>query len=160
MAQIGNVHPDSLVPAWHAARQLTPEETETVGRILRDEIPDYIAEREVAEINAWLERLPPIPPRRADRIQWVLTLEGQEASDFFNMEDARKSLGRLRRAIRERDYRTALYALTGPRRVDDKPDLLSALRPAWTQELQAIREALDARYDDAIDAAVKAAAQG
>lgn len=158
MAQIGNVHPDDLLPAWHAARQLTPEETEAVGRILRDHLDAYLAERESMDVAAWLERLPPIPPRRAERVQWVLALEGQDAIDFFNMEDARKSLLRLRKAARKRDYRTALRLLTHPLRSDGKPDPLAAHRPAWVQELQAIRKAMADRYDNAIEAATEAAA--
>lgn len=46
MAQVGNQHPDKLVPYWHAARQLTPAEAEAVGRIMSEQAERYIAERE------------------------------------------------------------------------------------------------------------------
>jgi hypothetical protein len=154
MAQIGNQHPDKLVPHWHAARQLTPAETETVGRIMAQHLPAHIADNE-AMIGQWLDRLPPIPPRRADRLEWSMKLE--DSHYMHNADMTQQHVSALKSAMRRGDMRTLLRLMTDSVPFTPRPKL-GDLRPEWRRELQAIRDALETRIDDALEAAVAAKA--
>lgn len=150
MAQIGGIHPDNLVPYWHAARQLTPSEGEIVGRIVHQYAPAVIEERKQM-IQEWLELLPPIPPRRSDRLKWALELENGHRYD--NAEAERRFVSRLDKALRGHDLVTALALLTDERPYVPNPRV-GDLRPEWRRTLQGIRDALETRIDDALERAV------
>lgn len=156
MAQVGNQHPDKLVPYWHAARQLTPAEAEAVGRIMSEQAERYIAERETM-VAEWLERLPAIPPRRSERDKWSLELPSDVSSYYYNFVQANAHVSAVKSAIRAGDLRKLLRLVT-----DSQPFVphqkLGDSRPAWQRTLQGIRDSLEARIDDALEAAAMAKA--
>lgn len=156
MAQIGNVHPDSLVPYWHAARQLTPEEAEIVGRITVVRAPEHITDRE-RDLVWWLEDLPQIPPRRADRVRWSLALTSDDSMRWYSYEGERKHLNALKAALREHDLRMLLRLMTERRPLEPKHPSHDT-RPEWQKQLQAIRDSLEKRIDDALEQAAQAKA--
>lgn len=162
MAQIGDVHPDDLLPAWHPAHRLTPDEIATIGRVLAEHGDTIVGEYE-ERIKLWLENLPPIPPRRADRSQWEKSLTGLEASNYYNMTHERTLLADLKSSWQTGKYLRVLLMLTVTPEADandmvHKDPHLARLRPQWRKDLQAIRNAYEARLDDAKEKAVAEAA--
>lgn len=162
MAQIGNVHPEDLVPWWHASRQLTPQETETIGRIISQQHDTLVAGTE-DNLEQWLHSLPPIPPRRADRLEWSFNLEGRHGGDVHAVDSSRRHLRAIREALLEHDALRLLLLFT--HRVNNRPpvspdrqrqlDVMESLTPLWRRELQAIRDAYETRIDDALEKAVQ-----
>lgn len=156
MAQIGGVHPDKLLPWWHPALHLTPEEIEAIGRIGTVRLPERIKEEEF-DLSFRLEGVPPIPPRRQDRHEWERSLTRDQSMRLYEYRGQVKDIAAMKKALASKDAKSILYVLTRSAPLSQR-ELALDLRPAWVKELQAIRDAYERRIDDAIEQAVQAKA--
>jgi len=141
MAQYGDRHPDDLLSSGHAARQLTPEETETIER----HAEEWISSNENM-IGQWLHQLPQIPPLPADRRQWAAGLPDRERVVYEDLEATRTHLKPIEAALDRQEYRLLLDLLT-----QAKPgDVERAVR----KDLYDIRDSVEQRLADATAAVI------
>ncbi|MEV7770505.1 hypothetical protein [Kitasatospora sp. NPDC086791] len=107
MPQHLGVHPDDLLPAGHAARQLTPDEIQVIA----EQAETWIDDNEIHLAQA-LFRLPQIPADPAERPAWAASLSAQHHALYEDVESLRTHLKYLRAAQGRGDWWTLLEALT------------------------------------------------
>lgn len=141
MAQYGNRHPDDLLPAGDAARQLTPDEIQTI----HDYAEQWLASND-AMVGQWLHQLPQIPPRPAERRVWAAGLPDRERGMYEDLEVTRAHLRPIEAALRCGDYRLLLDLLTQGRPGD--------VERVVRKGLYDIRDVAERRLGDAVMAAI------
>lgn len=141
MAQHGNRHPDDLLSPGNAARQLTPDEIQTIATHTEEWIGNN-----AAMTGQWLHQLPPIPPQPAGRREWAASLPEHQRVMYEDLEATRAHLRTVVAAWNHENYRWLLDLLTQARPGD--------VERVVRKDLYDIRGAVERRLGGAVAAAI------